>query len=70
MIKSASIVKWVNGENILTVDIDGVRYEYETSPFIKQRFATMLLALHLSPNTCVNFLKKNSTLIRSYSLIK
>jgi lipoprotein signal peptidase len=63
----AVITKWVNGENLLTVDIDGTRYEYETSPFAKERFQYML---RFNQGKALSFLKNNSTLIRSYSLTK
>lgn len=63
----ASIVKWVNGENLLTIDIDGTRYEYETSPFIKEKFQYML---RFNQGKAVAYLKQNSELIRSYSLKK
>lgn len=63
----ASIVKWVNGENLLTVDIDGTRYEYETSPFIKEKFQYML---RFNQGKAISYLKQNSELIRSYSLKK
>lgn len=63
----ATIVKWVNGENLLTVDIDGTRYEYETSPFVKERFQYML---RFNQGKAMAFLKDNSKLIRSYSLTK
>jgi hypothetical protein len=63
----ATIVKWVNGENLLTVDIDGTRYEYEVSPFAKEKFTYML---RFNQGKAIAFLKDNATLIRSYSLTK
>jgi hypothetical protein len=61
----ATITGWVHGENRLTVDIDGTRYEYEASPFVKERFQFML---RFNQGKAMSFLKNNSSFIRSYSL--
>jgi hypothetical protein len=63
----ASIVKWNATDNILTLSIDGTRYEYETSPFIKEKFQYML---RFNQGKAISYLKQNSELIRSYSLKK